>query len=91
MCDNAWAWAKENSLWRINPVHKEEECKLVVDDEFKYNVHQSQSSEQSGAFQLQVGIPNLAITNLMLFNILPCTSFLGIPAVPGSRGHSSRR
>ena len=56
MCDNAWAWAKEHSLWRVNPVHKEEECKLVVDDEFKYNVHQSHSSEQSGAFEMQVGL-----------------------------------
>lgn len=56
MCDNAWAWAKERGLWRNNPVHKEEECKLVITDEFKYNVHQSHASEQSGTFEMQVGL-----------------------------------
>lgn len=62
MCDNAWAWAKERGLWRTNPVHKEEECKLVITDEFKYNVHQSHASEQSGTFEMQVGLCSIYAT-----------------------------
>ena len=59
MCDNAWAWAKERGLWRKNPMHKEEECRLVIDDEFKYNTHQGHSSEQAGSFEMEVGVLSL--------------------------------
>ena len=56
MCDNAWKWAKERGKWRINPVHKEEEARIVIDDEFKYNTHQGHSSEQTGSFEMEVGV-----------------------------------
>ena len=68
MCDNAWAWAKERKLWRTNPVHKEEECKLVITDEFKYNVHQSHASEQSGNFEMQAGLCSI----INLYYIYAC-------------------
>ena len=56
MCDNAWQWAKAHNKWRRNPIHKEEECKLVIDDEFKWNDHHEHGTEQSGQFQMEVGV-----------------------------------
>ena len=56
MCDNAWQWAQAHKLWRKNPIHKEEECRLVIDDEFKWNLHQSQGTDHSGQFQMEVGV-----------------------------------
>eukprot|EP00435_Cladocopium_sp_Y103_P017743 s3978_g4.t1 len=53
MCDNAWKWAKEHNLWKRNPIHKEEEIKVVIDDEFKFNNHQEHGTEQSGQFQME--------------------------------------
>lgn len=35
MCDHAFAWAKANGVWQINPVHKEEEASLVVERLFQ--------------------------------------------------------
>lgn len=32
MVDAAWNWARARNLWRVNPIHKEEEIKVVVDD-----------------------------------------------------------
>ena len=37
MVDAAWNWARARNLWRVNPIHKEEEIKVVVDDFFNYN------------------------------------------------------
>ena len=37
-------------------MHKEEEARLVIDDEFKFNTHQGHSSEQSGSFEMEVGV-----------------------------------
>lgn len=87
MCDNAWAWAKERGLWRTNPVHKEEECKLVITDEFKYNVHQSHASEQSGTFEMQVGLCSIYAT----FSYIRHPSPVVLPAFqPVSSPHLAR-
>ena len=32
MVDAAVDWAKNRNLWRVNPIHKEEEIKIVVED-----------------------------------------------------------
>ncbi len=94
MCDNAWAWAKERKLWRTNPVHKEEECKLVITDEFKYNVHQSHASEQSGNFEMQAGL--CSIINLLIYIIymhVATLSYLVLPSpilLPAFQPVSSR-
>ena len=41
MVSAAVEWAKSKNLWRVNPIHKEEEIKVVVDDFFRF-------SEQEG-------------------------------------------
>ena len=41
MVDAAVDWAKNRNLWRVNPIHKEEEIKIVVEDFFKYTDQQA--------------------------------------------------
>ena len=43
MIDNSWTWAAANNLLRVNPVHGEEEAKLVLEDWFESN-HETGSS-----------------------------------------------
>lgn len=49
MIENSFSHAKAKGLWRRNPVHGEEEAKLVLDDTFnKKNTH-GEREEQSGS------------------------------------------
>lgn len=54
MCDHAFAWAKNNGLWQINPVHKEEEASLVIERLFQVHQEEGESMEHSGSFETQV-------------------------------------
>lgn len=34
MVENSWSWARSRGLLRVNPTHKEEEAKLVLEENF---------------------------------------------------------
>ena len=46
MTDTAWAWAAKHNQLRTNPVHGEEEAKLVLEDGFSYDEVEGEKSEQ---------------------------------------------
>lgn len=51
--ESAWEWAKGRNLWRINPIHKEEECKIVIDDFFKYSEQDGFETSQRGTMEME--------------------------------------
>lgn len=53
MIESAFEWAKARGLWRINPMHKEEEIKIVVDDFFKYTDEVGTETRQSGTMEME--------------------------------------
>lgn len=53
MVESAWEWAKGRNLWRINPIHKEEECKIVIDDFFKYSEQDGFETSQRGTMEME--------------------------------------
>ena len=53
MCDHAFAWAKQNGLWQINPVHKEEEASLVIERLFQVAENEGEEMSQTGSFQVE--------------------------------------
>ena len=53
MVDAAVDWAKNRNLWRVNPIHKEEEIKIVVEDFFKYTDQQSYETSQRGTMEME--------------------------------------
>ena len=53
MCDHAFAWAKQNGLWQINPVHKEEEASLVIERLFNVAEQDGEEMQQNGSFETQ--------------------------------------
>lgn len=69
MCDHAFAWAKQNKLWQINPIHKEEEASLVIERLFQVEENEGERMEQSGSFAVQDLGPKLNTTLLKRFNV----------------------
>lgn len=53
MCDHAFGWAKQNGLWQINPVHKEEEASLVIERLFQVAENEGEEMSQTGSFQVE--------------------------------------
>ncbi|CAL1152887.1 unnamed protein product [Cladocopium goreaui] len=53
MVDAAVDWAKNRNLWRVNPIHKEEEIKIVVEDFFKYTDQQAYETSQRGTMEME--------------------------------------
>lgn len=53
MIDAAWDWAKSRNLWRVNPIHKEDEIKVIVDDFFKYSEEEGIETQQIGTMETQ--------------------------------------
>ena len=53
MIDAAWDWAKSRNLWRVNPIHKEDEIKVIVDDFFKYSEEEGIETQQIGTMEMQ--------------------------------------
>ena len=53
MIENAWQWATSKGRVRTNPVHKEEEAKLILDDYFAENTENGEMNhlESSGQFE----------------------------------------
>jgi hypothetical protein len=46
MTDTAWAWAAKHNQLRTNPIHGEEEAKLVLEDGFSYDEVEGERTEQ---------------------------------------------
>ncbi|CAJ1389778.1 unnamed protein product [Effrenium voratum] len=53
MCDNAFAWAKEKGLYQVNPVHKEEEASLVIENFYKVQETEGQTMTQRASFETE--------------------------------------
>ena len=53
MIDSAWGWARARNLWRVNPIHKEEEIKVVVEDFFNYNNETGFETHQRATMEVE--------------------------------------
>ena len=53
MVDNAFAWAKSKGLVRVNPVHGEEEARLVLSESFEIVDEQGACTELAGSFEAE--------------------------------------
>ncbi|CAL1171873.1 unnamed protein product [Cladocopium goreaui] len=53
MVSAAVEWAKSKNLWRVNPIHKEEEIKVVVDDFFRFSEQEGFDTTQRGTMEME--------------------------------------
>ncbi|CAE7368125.1 unnamed protein product [Symbiodinium microadriaticum] len=53
MVDNAFTWAKSKGLLRVNPVHGEEEARLVLNESFEIVDEVGTTTELSGSFEAE--------------------------------------
>ena len=53
MIDHAWDWAREHCKLRVNPIHGEEEARLVLEDFFAHKNEHGSELHQSGSFALE--------------------------------------
>ena len=53
MVNAAVDWAKSKNLWRVNPIHKEEEIKVVVDDFFRFSEQEGFDTTQRGTMEME--------------------------------------
>lgn len=53
MIEAAWDWAKARNLWRVNPIHKEEEIKVVLEDAFKYAEESGFETRQEATMEME--------------------------------------
>ena len=54
MADNAFEWAKQRpGCWRVNPVHKEEEARVVLSETFLFKNQVGSGMETEGSFQTE--------------------------------------
>ena len=74
MVSAAVEWAKSKNLWRVNPIHKEEEIKVVVDDFFRFSEHEGFDTTQRGTMEMED--PSLFQSCFLSFrsNLLSCLS-----------------
>ena len=53
MADNAFEWAAERGLTRKNPVHGEEEAKLVLIDGFAFTEEDGEAFHKEGKMTVE--------------------------------------
>ena len=53
MISAAWEWAKARNLVRINAIHKEEEAKLVLTENFEVNQEIGSETSMNGSLEVQ--------------------------------------
>lgn len=53
MCEAAWQWARERNLLRINEIHREEEARLILNEEFQMVDETGQEISMEGSLELQ--------------------------------------
>ena len=54
MVQKAFEWAEKNGRKRKNPVHGEEEIRIVLSETFALNNTEIEEREQSGTVEVQV-------------------------------------
>ena len=47
MLDKAWAWGKQTQNIRVNPIHGEDEVKLVLSDTFEASEKNTEATDRS--------------------------------------------
>ena len=57
MCDAAWQWASPLGFLRINSVHKEEEARLILSDEFELLDETGQEIQMGGNIEVDETCP----------------------------------
>ena len=67
MTDTAWAWAAKHNQLRTNPIHGEEEAKLVLEDGFSYDEVEGDRTEQRTT--MEVEDPNNMLYDLFAWSI----------------------
>ena len=53
MADNAFEWATKHSLVRVNPMHQEQEARLVLEDSFSFSTTEGETVDQSTSLQVE--------------------------------------
>lgn len=53
MVDNAFKWAGSHGLIRVNPVHGEEEARLVLNETFQLCDETGQSMDLTGNMEME--------------------------------------
>lgn len=53
MITHAWNWAREHGQLRVNPIHGEEEIRIVLEDFFENVNQQGTAMEQTGRFDME--------------------------------------
>lgn len=53
MITKSWQWARDNSRFRVNPVHGEEEIYITIHDGFEMKITESEEMVKSGSLQVQ--------------------------------------
>ena len=57
MINAAWEWARSRNLIRVNPIHKEEEAKLLINESFELCTETGSQMDMSGCIEVQEGTP----------------------------------
>lgn len=53
MCDAAWQWARERNLIRVNEIHREEEARLILNEEFQMVDESGQEVTMQGGLEIE--------------------------------------
>lgn len=53
MIASAWKWARQRNLLRVNPMHKEEEAKLILSEVFAVNDETGAETTMSGTIEAE--------------------------------------
>ena len=61
MADNSFAWAKDRKLVRVNPVHKVEEAKLILEETFTASNERGERRELSATGEIEARLLHLLI------------------------------
>ena len=70
MITAAWEWAKARNLVRTNPVHKEDEAKLILSEVFEVNEEAGAETSMNGSMEIQDNTSGVSCTpGVMLNNI----------------------
>ena len=53
MCDAAWQWARERNNLRVNEIHREEEARLILNEEFQMVDESGQEISMQGGLEIE--------------------------------------
>ena len=53
MVTAAWEWAKSQGFLRTNPIHKEEEARLVLNDTFEVSNETGSETTMAGTLEVE--------------------------------------